>query len=222
MKIRKNVTVIIPCFNEMRTVGSVIEIARAWNPAGQTIVINDGSTDNTAGVLAPFRKYIHIITHRKNLGKGSALASGLAKTTGDYIVLLDADTCGLTIHAIDKLIQPVVQGKADMTLGIVRFFRLPDGKISGGISGFRALRSSDFLPHLKKLKGSGYGVEWLINDLYRHRKVVSVELPNVYILDKFLKVPKISTVLSYVKTGREMFGYALRAVIQKRYIHAKR
>ena len=210
MRNDKRVSFIIPCFNEMRTIGSVVEISRIWSKYAQIIVINDGSTDETAKVLESFKDRITILENKKNFGKGYALALGLSRAKNEVVVFLDADICGLTMHALNQLINPVLTGEADMTLGIIRFYRLPKGRVYSGVTGFRAIKKSLLNAHISEMKKAGFGVEWLLNDILKKRRVVKVELPYVYALDKFLKAPQFSTTLSIFKQWQEIITQAIR------------
>ena len=87
-------SIIIPVYNEERTVGQLLERVQSAKLAGWTkhiIVIDDGSTDGTRGFLKRWDKKIQIVHKEKNEGKGSAVAIGLSLATGDVILIQDAD-----------------------------------------------------------------------------------------------------------------------------------
>jgi glycosyltransferase involved in cell wall biosynthesis len=94
---RRLLSIIIPVFNEEKTVKKTLaRVAslkmRGWNK--EIIVINDGSNDQTGPRILEFRAKVNslkIIRHRKNLGKGTAIKTGLKKAKGDAVIVQDAD-----------------------------------------------------------------------------------------------------------------------------------
>lgn len=92
----RKLTIIVPCYNERHTVGSVIAaLSRLSLPVPfEIIVVDDGSTDGTNRTLpatARRNKRITVITHPTNLGKGAAVSTALNHATGDYVLIQDAD-----------------------------------------------------------------------------------------------------------------------------------
>jgi glycosyltransferase involved in cell wall biosynthesis len=88
-------SIIIPVFNEEKTVGKIIDkVFSVKLPINnEVIVVNDGSFDNTSKILKDLQKkfgFIYI-EHKKNQGKGAAIKSGLKNTTGEIILIQDAD-----------------------------------------------------------------------------------------------------------------------------------
>ena len=113
------VSVIIPCFNERRTIEKIVEAVRAAPIEEiELVVVDDASTDGTAEVLRDeiFHAIDKVIFHTVNQGKGAALRSGLAAATGDVILIQDAD---LEYNPEDYrvLLEPIFAGKADAVFG---------------------------------------------------------------------------------------------------------
>lgn len=89
-------TIIIPAFNESSTISEILEKVYKTDTGSfekEIIVINDGSTDNTKGILETLKsKYqFTLVNNENNMGKGSAVISALAHAQGDYVLIQDAD-----------------------------------------------------------------------------------------------------------------------------------
>lgn len=110
------ISVIIPAYNEGGTIGWVIEGVRKAlkDQKFEIIIVDDGSTDNTYEVASKYP--VEIVRHEINMGYGAALKSGFSKAKGDIIVTLDADGQHNPIE-IPSLINPILQGKADLVIG---------------------------------------------------------------------------------------------------------
>jgi glycosyltransferase involved in cell wall biosynthesis len=112
-------SVIIPAFNEAATISTVLQQIRAQKLNTEIIVVDDGSSDGTRELLktALRKKQLeHLILHEKNQGKGAAIRTGIAQAKGQIILIQDAD---LEYNPRDyqRLIQPIVEGKADVVFG---------------------------------------------------------------------------------------------------------
>lgn len=110
-------SIIIPVFNEEKTIGEVIEkIASMKLPLSKEIIaVSDGSTDGTDKILKR-KKNIRFIKHEKNQGKGAAVRSGLEQATGDLIIIQDADL-EYDPQNYEALLKPVLDDGADVVYG---------------------------------------------------------------------------------------------------------
>jgi len=112
------ISIIIPCYNEVKTVEKLINKV-FYQPSleKEIIVIDDGSTDGTSLVLDKIKDKIDIlIINEKNFGKGYSLNKGIAKSTGDIVLIQDADL-EYDPSDYDKLIKPIISGEADVVYG---------------------------------------------------------------------------------------------------------
>lgn len=199
-----SVSVIIAAYNEERTLASIIEIVRSWGKASEIIVVDDGSKDKTAQSVRHFVPGIKLIIHKKNLGKAAAIADGILQSTGEVLVLLDADTVGLTHKDLDIMATPVISGKRDMVLGLARFWSAGKFQPFNKLTGQRVLLRRYLGPNMSEMRGLGYGLELYLNKLFKKRRVSSVRLPHVFILGKFEKLSKQGALMSYVKELRDL------------------
>ncbi len=115
MKIKKRVSIIIPAYNEEEKIGETLAYL-TFDWIKEIIVVNDGSIDKTLNRLEEYS--VRIINFKKNRGKGQAITRGLKEITGDIIVLIDADI-GKSVVEINKLVQPVLTGEVDLTIGVL-------------------------------------------------------------------------------------------------------
>jgi glycosyltransferase involved in cell wall biosynthesis len=114
------ISIVVPVYNEVRTVASVIERLFAIDlPAPREIlVVNDGSTDGTREVLdqIPKRPELRIIHAEKNGGKGSAIRTGFANASGTIVAIQDADL-ELDPAQLAALVKPILDGRTRVVYG---------------------------------------------------------------------------------------------------------
>ena len=217
-----SISVVIPVYNEVRTISSVIQIVLTWGKAKEIIVVNDGSTDQTAQAVSRFHDFVTIISYSKNYGKGYALFRGIQKSTGDIIMFLDGDVVGLTHHDLDCMTEPMVTRKADMVLGLARFATLGVIQPFNTITGERVVYKKDIELLSRFWKKIGYGVEVMINEAYKRKRVLSVKLPYVYILSKLEKQVISDAMISYIREGMDMLTQIVKDQADSMKPHARR
>ncbi|MBN2256714.1 MAG: glycosyltransferase family 2 protein [Anaerolineaceae bacterium] len=112
------ITVVIPVYNENKTIDEIIRRVSATKMATEILVVDDGSTDGTREILSRLEreKGIRIILHEKNQGKGAAVRTGIQNATQDIVLIQDAD---LEYNPKDypALLKPIQEGIADVVYG---------------------------------------------------------------------------------------------------------
>ena len=108
-------SIIIPVFNEERTVKEILSRVRQVKLNKEIIVVDDCSTDNTIEVLNKI-KGIKIIKHKKNQGKGGAIRTGLSSATGDVLTIQDADL-EYEPHEFERMLKVIEEGKSQVVYG---------------------------------------------------------------------------------------------------------
>ena len=109
----QKVSVIIPAFNEENTVAGVVEVIKKVSCVDEIIVVNDGSSDNTAEEASNAGAIV--LNHEVNKGKGEALFTGYKYVDCDIIAFIDADIHNLTSKKVESMIKPILMGKTDIT-----------------------------------------------------------------------------------------------------------
>jgi glycosyltransferase involved in cell wall biosynthesis len=119
------VSLIIPAFNEEKSIENVIRQAKKVKEIGEIIVVNDGSKDNTS--IKARQQDVIVINHHKNLGKGEAIKTGINHSTGEILLFLDADLENINPCKIKSLIYPIIKDKADF---VKASFNLERGRVT--------------------------------------------------------------------------------------------
>lgn len=118
-------SIIVPCYNEEHSIRAMLDrVLRASLPSAVTkeiIIVNDCSTDRSVEVVEHFinahpQEEIRLFHHERNSGKGAALHTGIARATGDFVVIQDADL-EYDPEEFKILLQPVLDGFADVVYG---------------------------------------------------------------------------------------------------------
>ena len=122
-KNKTKISVVIPCYNEIHTIKEIIKKVTyhlqqySFNDY-EILVVDDCSNDGTSEVLEQIslEKNIKIFFHKKNLGKGAAVQTGIQNTTGDILIIQDADL-EYDPSDYDNLLRPFFEADADVVYG---------------------------------------------------------------------------------------------------------
>jgi glycosyltransferase involved in cell wall biosynthesis len=112
-------SVVMPVYNEGRTVSQIIDRVLAQPEVAELIIVNDCSTDDTWSVLQEISGQdprIRLFTHKVNQGKGAALRTGFAQAKAAIVVVQDADL-EYDPAEYPKLLRPILNGRADVVFG---------------------------------------------------------------------------------------------------------
>lgn len=114
-------SVVIPCYNELKTIDAIIDAVNGSPYPDKEIIIvddcsKDGTRDKLRNEIEPSGRVARVLYHEVNQGKGAALRSGIAAATGDLVIIQDADL-EYDPNEYGRLIEPIRQGKADVVFG---------------------------------------------------------------------------------------------------------
>jgi glycosyltransferase involved in cell wall biosynthesis len=195
------VSFIVPAYNEEATIGEVLERVDALGFDSQFVIVDDGSTDGTAAVLAEWGKRDNVVVvTQRNQGKGAAIRAAIPHLDGDITVIQDADM-EYDPSDIPLLIEPIRRGAADVVFGsrlsggraqrAYMFWHLVGNRflslltnvlynttISDMETGYKAFRT-DVLRSLK-LTENHFGIEPEITSQVCKKKLRIYEIPIAY------------------------------------------
>ncbi|KKU88219.1 MAG: Glycosyl transferase family 2 [Candidatus Gottesmanbacteria bacterium GW2011_GWA2_47_9] len=192
------ISVIIPVYNNARTVGRVIAAAKAHPSVAEVIVVCDASQDGSEKVLEKLSG-IRLIKHAKRQGKGGAVVAGWKAAKHDVILGLDADLAGVTPDHIDQLIRMFETGKWDMV--IEAGTRLNPFAWVGGT---RIYRKHVVFPYRSLAIAVGYGIEQVINYAHKEKRVHMIYLPDMGHERKYYRHAPHRAAWLYAKEGWEL------------------
>ena len=198
-------SVVIPAYNEEDGIADIVErvlsvktpLAEAGVQEMELIVVDDGSSDRTAEIVASYPQ-VRLIRHAKNKGYGAALKTGFHQAKGDLLAFLDADGT-YPPEFFPQLCQTAIQQEADLVIGsrmagedsqmpltrrVGNFFfanlisLISNERISDSASGMRVLRR-EALPHLYPLP-DGLNFTPVMSTRALHEGIRMVEVPITY------------------------------------------
>jgi glycosyltransferase involved in cell wall biosynthesis len=164
-------SVIMPVYNEIRTLPNVIDRVLATQLPIELVIIDDGSTDGSRDFLTDLRDRsgapnadLQVLFHDKNQGKGGAIKTGFLACTGDAVIIQDAD---LEYDPADycDLLQPIIEGEADVVYGS-RF-----SHIDGPVHHYWHRWGNQLLTRLSNWKSG-----WMLTDVETCYKLIRREL----------------------------------------------
>lgn len=116
-KISPCLSVVVPCYNEERTIGTLVDLVLQSPVVAEVIVVDDGSSDGSQGSLATLTDpRVKVIVHERNQGKGAALRTAFAHATAQFVVVQDADL-EYDPAEYPLLLEPLLDDRADVVFG---------------------------------------------------------------------------------------------------------
>jgi glycosyltransferase involved in cell wall biosynthesis len=114
---RPCLSVVVPCYNEQRTILTLLKHVADSPWVREIIVVDDGSTDDTRQILAGIDDpTVRVVLHERNRGKGAALRTGFRNATSEYVIVQDADL-EYDPNEFGDLLPPILDDKADVVFG---------------------------------------------------------------------------------------------------------
>lgn len=205
------ISCIVCAYNEADRIRHILDAVYRHPMLYEIIVVNDGSTDDTAAMLANYPE-IRVLSYSPNRGKTYALTQGVAAAGGDYLMMLDADLAGVTPADIDALARPVANGWTDVSISLransLLLYRALGLDFVSGERVIPAWLVADALTAMQRLPR--WGGEAFINDRICREKlsIAVVKWPAVYNIRKYQKVGFLRGVLAELS----MVGDAFRVL----------
>ncbi len=173
------ISCIIPAYNEAARIEGVLKAVVKVKEITEIVVVDDSSEDDISSITQKFPT-IQLLTHSENRGKTAAIATGLLHSSGDYLVLLDADLLELAAEDIVQLLRPVLEGRADISISL----RFKPWRLFGidPISGERMVPRSLLMEYIDVLPTlSPFALETYMNAkiIEQNLRIAVVSWPNV-------------------------------------------
>ncbi|MCX6788628.1 MAG: glycosyltransferase family 2 protein [Candidatus Jorgensenbacteria bacterium] len=221
----KKVSCIIAAYNESERIGGVLDAIENHPLIEEVIVIDDGSKDNTSEIVSK-RKGVKLITLTKNRGKSFAVVTGIRESKHDYLFMLDADLVGLSADDVTRLIQPILNDEADVSISL-RKNSLPIMRMIGldYISGERVFKKEILIEHLDAISElPSFAIESFFNRIIikKNYKIKVVNWPNTITPRKSAKVGFVNGVLGDIKMIKEILHLvSFSEIISQNYAMCK-
>ena len=182
----KEVSIIIPAFNEAKTIGEVIETLQEICEGSEIIVVNDGSTDATGQVAKDAGALVY--NHPYNIGNGAAIKTGIRIASGEVLVLMDGDG----------------QHKPEDVMRLLEYFPEFDMVVGARDGGSQASKGRAFGNWVYN-KMASYVTKFKIKDLTSGFRAVKSDIARqfVYLLPNTYSYPTTLT-LSVLRSGRSL------------------
>jgi polyisoprenyl-phosphate glycosyltransferase len=165
------VTCVVPAYNEAKTIGRVLKVLLSAKRISEIVVIDDGSTDDTLAIAK--KTGIRCFRLPTNSGKSNAVKKIIPELKTDIIFFCDADLNDLTPEICDQIIQPLIEKKASMSVGLRDYGSIINfmARFAPSVSGERALFYKDVLACTQSPDFHNWGMEVIFNHYFHVNKL---------------------------------------------------
>ncbi len=171
-----NLEVIIPAYNEEMRIAEVIRPLKSSDYIDKIVVVNDGSTDETAQIAADEGADL-ILNHTSNMGKGAALETGIKRIKGKFFLIVDADLRNLKEDHIRLMVSKFNEGKNTvMVNGIIKKEAPIQSDIQKFITGVRLISKDVWQEAEKEDIKKGYEIDLLIYEKAKNLGEIKTEV----------------------------------------------
>lgn len=205
MASKEKIVAVVPVYNEENKIRDTVESLKQISLIDNIIVVDDGSTDKTYNIVKKLN--VNIIKLEKNAGKGSAIKSAIKNLDYDYLVLVDGDL-GESSYEIEKLILPVINNEADVTIA-----RFPPSKKKGGFGFVKRLAKNGIYHYTGVEIDSGLSGQ----RVYKREVIDNIEgIPDTFgievamtveTLRKGYNIKEVDVNMTHDETGRDIKGF---------------
>ena len=199
---------IIPAYNEGSRIKNVLDVVVGHPLINEIVVVDDASTDDTGEVVRLYEG-VQLLVHKVNQGKSKSVYDGIKFSTGDTVMLLDADLVGITKENLTDLIEPVMKSESGVSISL-RINAPKLWRVVGidYISGERVMPRQLIFQNIEEiLTLPGFGLEVFLNKLIikKHLKICVVPWNNVISPYKYKKYGYCKGIKYDIKMMFEIF-----------------
>lgn len=205
------ISCIVPAFNESARIGAVLKaVSEASDCISEILVVDDGSSDGTAQVVATFPN-VRLLINQHNMGKSQTVARGIRESTGDYVFFLDADLAGINADNIRDLARPILTGQSDIVISMRA--NTPGWMKKVGLdfmSGERIFPKDILMAHIDELSRlRNFALEVFLNRVIiaNQFKIKSVPMANVKNVTKWGKGGLLNGIWREFKLWLNVFSF---------------
>lgn len=204
----KFITVVIPAFNEEKTIESTVRAVQKLDHIDMVLVVDDGSTDQTARIAAGTGAEVLVLS--PNRGKGGAMNAAIEYIKTDIVAFIDADL-GQCAEQVELILQPIINQDADLAIAA-----FPPAIRKGGFglvknTARRAIRKAGQIETVSPLSGQRAMNKEVLQAITPFRQAYGVELGmTLKALKKGYKVIEVPTTMTHNETGRNLKGFLHR------------